>query len=84
MCSLGVWQVFALLATNTKYWHEMAKGHNSFFIPLTSNGMVLLYLDPTRFNYVLIRPALRDPIFDDILSNITNICYMTITDVSLA
>ena len=46
------------------------------------NGMVHLYLSPTRCNQVCIRPVQRVLTINNILSKLTNACYLTIIDAN--
>ena len=54
----------------------------SFIVESKPNGTIYLYLDPTH-NQVLIWPVHRGPALSNILPKLTNMCYMTINDVSV-
>ena len=56
----------------------MAKLCSSFVIVPKPNSTACLWLDPIRFKQVLIRLIHRGPTSNNMLSKLTNVCFMSI------
>ena len=61
---------------------ETAQWCNSFVLVPKANGKVRLCLDPVWLNQALIRQVHRGPTFNDILSKLNNVKYLSLIDAS--